>query len=122
MQDLLRTILIPPALALATVLPAQKTYTYSSVPGDPIGARIYKLDNGLTVYLSRNEDAPRIHTHIAVRAGSKHDPADATGLAHYLEHMLFKGTRKNPCSTASPSCTSCAAPPPMRPSATASTP
>lgn len=94
MQDLLRTILVPPALALATVLPAQKTYTYSSVPGDPIGARIYKLDNGLTVYLSRNEDAPRIHTHIAVRAGSKHDPADATGLAHYLEHMLFKGTSR----------------------------
>jgi predicted Zn-dependent peptidase len=29
---------------------------------------------------------------IAVKAGSKHDPADHTGLAHYLEHMLFKGT------------------------------
>jgi predicted Zn-dependent peptidase len=73
---------------------AQKTYTYSSVPGDPIGTRIYTLENGLTVYLSRNDDAPRIQTNIAVRAGSKNDPADATGLAHYLEHMLFKGTSK----------------------------
>ncbi|MCW5898473.1 MAG: insulinase family protein [Flavobacteriales bacterium] len=73
---------------------AQNQYAYTSVPGDPIGVRIYKLDNGLTVYLSRNEDAPRIQTNIAVRAGSKHDPADATGLAHYLEHMLFKGTSR----------------------------
>ena len=35
-----------------------------------------------------------MQTYIAVRAGSKNDPADATGLAHYLEHMLFKGTDK----------------------------
>src|SRR5690606_16972764 len=52
------------------------------------------LDNGLKVYLSDYEDAPRVQTYIAVRAGSKNDPADATGLAHYLEHMVFKGTTK----------------------------
>lgn len=73
---------------------AQKQYTYSSVPGDPIEARIYTLDNGLQVWLSRNPDAPRLQTMIATRAGSKNDPADATGLAHYLEHMLFKGTHE----------------------------
>ena len=71
-----------------------KTYTFTSVPGDPLQARIYTLDNGLQVWLSRNTDAPRIQTNIAVRAGSKNDPADATGLAHYLEHMLFKGTSR----------------------------
>jgi len=65
---------------------------YESVEGDPMDARIYTLDNGLKVYLSVNKDEPRIQTRIAVRAGSKQDPADATGLAHYLEHMLFKGT------------------------------
>ena len=52
------------------------------------------MDNGLKVYLSVYKDAPRVQTYIAVRAGSKNDPADATGLAHYLEHMLFKGTDK----------------------------
>jgi predicted Zn-dependent peptidase len=67
-------------------------YTYKTVDNDPINTRIYKLDNGLTVYMSVNKDAPRIQTYIATRAGSKNDPADATGLAHYLEHMLFKGT------------------------------
>jgi predicted Zn-dependent peptidase len=55
-------------------------------------ARIYTLKNGLTVYLTVNKNEPRVQTVIAVRAGSKHDPQDATGLAHYLEHMLFKGT------------------------------
>ena len=66
--------------------------TYQSVAGDPLGTRIYTLDNGLKVYLTSYQDAPRVQTNIAVRAGSKNDPADATGLAHYLEHMLFKGT------------------------------
>ncbi|MBL7945585.1 MAG: insulinase family protein [Flavobacteriales bacterium] len=75
-------------------VPSGKTYTFTSVPGDPLQARIYTLDNGLQVWLSRNTDAPRIQTNIAVRAGSKNDPADATGLAHYLEHMLFKGTSR----------------------------
>jgi len=42
--------------------------------------------------MSPYKDKPRIYTSIAVRAGSKNDPAETTGLAHYLEHMLFKGT------------------------------
>ena len=87
-----RLLLINGLLVLAAFASAQKTYTYSSIPGDPLEARIYTLDNGLQVWLSRNTDAPRVQTNIATRAGSKNDPADATGLAHYLEHMLFKGT------------------------------
>ena len=65
---------------------------YEEVKGDPLKARIYTLENGLKVYLTYYDDAPRIQTNIAVRAGSKNDPENATGLAHYLEHMLFKGT------------------------------
>jgi predicted Zn-dependent peptidase len=80
--------------ALTVCTYAQKTYKYISVPNDPMQVRIYTLDNGLKVYLSKNDDAPRIQTNIVVRAGSKYDPADATGLAHYLEHMLFKGTHE----------------------------
>src|SRR5687767_13474599 len=69
-----------------------KAYKYESVPGDPLNARIYKLDNGLSVYMTVYKNAPRIQTYVAIRAGSKNDPKNATGLAHYLEHMLFKGT------------------------------
>lgn len=67
-------------------------YEYATVDNDPLNTLIYTLDNGLKVYMSINKDEPRIQTNIAVKTGSKQDPADATGLAHYLEHMLFKGT------------------------------
>ncbi|WP_018342568.1 M16 family metallopeptidase [Cytophaga aurantiaca] len=68
--------------------------TYEYVTNDPLKARIYTLSNGLKVYLSDYDDAPRIQTYVAVRTGSRNDPATATGLAHYLEHILFKGTSK----------------------------
>ena len=62
-------------------------------PSDPLNAHIFELSNGLKVYLTENHEEPRFYAEIAVRAGSKHDPADGTGLAHYLEHLLFKGNR-----------------------------
>ncbi len=65
---------------------------YEKVCGDPLKARIYTLDNGLKVYMSVNKQTPRIQTFIAVRSGGKNDPSDNTGLAHYLEHLMFKGT------------------------------
>ncbi len=67
---------------------------YVTVAGDMMQARIYTLDNGLKVYLSVNKEKPRIQTYIAVRTGSKNDPAETTGLAHYLEHLMFKGTKQ----------------------------
>ena len=69
-------------------------YEYETVEGDALNTYIYTLDNGLKIYMSINTDEPRIQTNIAVNTGSKQDPADATGLAHYLEHMVFKGTSK----------------------------
>jgi secreted Zn-dependent insulinase-like peptidase len=56
--------------------------------------KMYHLKNGLSVWISVNKAEPRVQTMIAVKAGSKNDPATHTGLAHYLEHMLFKGTDK----------------------------
>jgi predicted Zn-dependent peptidase len=67
-------------------------YTYRYVTNDPMQTRFYTLPNGLTVMLSVNHKEPRVATRIAVRAGSNTDPKDHTGLAHYLEHVLFKGT------------------------------
>lgn len=59
---------------------------------DPMGVTIHRLANGLTVYLSPNKQTPRITARVAVRAGGSQDPRDSTGMAHYLEHMLFKGS------------------------------
>ncbi len=68
-------------------------YAYESVKGDPTQTRIYTLDNGLKVYMSVNDEEPRIQTYIAVRVGGKNDPSETTGLAHYFEHLMFKGTQ-----------------------------
>lgn len=70
----------------------QQKMEYKTVKNDPLKARIYTLKNGLKVYLSVNKDEPRIQTFVGVRVGSKDDPAETTGLAHYFEHMMFKGT------------------------------
>ena len=69
-------------------------YVYEKVVGDESRTRVYTLGNGLKVYLSVNDEEPRIYTQIGVRAGSTYDPKETTGLAHYLEHMLFKGTSR----------------------------
>ncbi|MCK5029117.1 MAG: insulinase family protein [Bacteroidales bacterium] len=67
-------------------------FKYETVKGDPLNARIYTLENGLKVYLAQNHDKPKIMTLISVRAGSTNDPRETTGLAHYFEHIMFKGT------------------------------
>jgi predicted Zn-dependent peptidase len=69
-------------------------YKYKYVTNDPAKARFYILKNGLTVILSPTSKDPRIQCYVATKAGSKTDPSTNTGLAHYLEHMLFKGTDK----------------------------
>lgn len=79
------------SVAFAIGLNAQNL-TPKIVEGDPYKVHYYTLENGLTVALTVNKTSPQIQTMIAVKTGSSNDPADNTGLAHYLEHMLFKGT------------------------------
>ena len=67
-------------------------YAYRYVSGDPMGTRLYTLANGLRVYLSRYTATPNIYTNFVINAGGQDDPSHATGLAHYLEHIMFKGT------------------------------
>ena len=80
-------------LAVA-MLAASCGYRYESAKGDKSATRIYTLDNGLMLYMSVKKEKPRLNTMIAVRVGSKNDPAETTGLAHYFEHLMFKGTDK----------------------------
>ena len=67
-------------------------YKYETVPGDPLNSRIYTLSNGMKVYMTVYKEEPSIQTMIAVKVGGKNDPAETTGLAHYFEHLMFKGT------------------------------
>jgi len=87
----------PEPTAVATPAAVEQNPGYRRInspnPEDPLAAQIYELDNGLQIFLTENHEEPRFYAEIAVRAGSKHDPADGTGLAHYLEHLLFKGNQ-----------------------------
>ncbi len=79
-------------VAMNTEATAQK-YEYKTWANDPIKAMQYTLPNGLQIWMSVNNDEPRIQTLIAFRAGAKHDPLETTGMAHYFEHMMFKGSQ-----------------------------
>jgi predicted Zn-dependent peptidase len=69
-------------------------WTVRKFENDPLNVRVYTFNNGLQLLTSNQNKEPRIYTMVAVKTGSANDPADHTGLAHYLEHMLFKGTDK----------------------------
>lgn len=89
----LKTILFTLALTAISSVSA-KDYHFTTVKGDAMQTRIYTLDNGLKVYMSVNKAQPRLQANIVVRTGSRNDPAETTGLAHYLEHLMFKGTQQ----------------------------
>ena len=89
----MKRLLILAAAAIA-LLTGCSQYKYETVAGDPMETKMYTLDNGLKVYMTVNKETPRIQTYIAVKVGGKNDPSETTGLAHYFEHLMFKGTEQ----------------------------
>jgi predicted Zn-dependent peptidase len=85
-------ILLVAVAAMVTMASCSQGYKYETVPNDPLKTRIYTLNNGLKVYLTVNKNEPRIQTYVTTRVGGKNDPKETTGLSHYLEHLMFKGT------------------------------
>ncbi len=81
-------------LALALRLPAQ-------TPPAPVkvtsveGITEYRLDNGLQVLLFPDNSKAKVTVNVTYMVGSRHEGAGETGMAHLLEHMLFKGTQKH---------------------------
>lgn len=57
-------------------------------------ARLERLGNGLTVCLVENRQAPIVTSALFYRAGTRDEPAGQGGVAHFLEHMMFKGSDK----------------------------
>ena len=82
------------AAAAIALLASCSQYKYETVANDPMETKMYTLDNGLKVYMTVNKETPRIQTYIAVKVGGKNDPAETTGLAHYFEHLMFKGSEQ----------------------------
>ena len=76
-------------LLLAPIAPAQTKVT--SVEG----ITEYLLDNGLQVLLFPDNSKPTVTVNVTYMVGSRNEGAGETGMAHLLEHMLFKGTQKH---------------------------
>ncbi len=90
-RNFIATLLLA-VCCLLTFSSFAQNYHKETYQNDPMNVIHYTLDNGLQVFMSVNKDVPRIQTYIAVRVGSKNDPSESTGLSHYLEHLMFKGT------------------------------
>ncbi|MGB0523174.1 MAG: M16 family metallopeptidase [Flammeovirgaceae bacterium] len=60
---------------------------------DILKVNSYQLANGLTVFLNQDSTANKVFGAVMVNTGAKHESPNATGMAHYLEHLLFKGTQ-----------------------------
>ena len=60
------------------------------------GISEYRLDNGLRVVLFPDPSAPQVTVNITYLVGSRHEGYGETGMAHLLEHMVFKGTPRHP--------------------------
>lgn len=60
------------------------------------GITEYRLDNGLRVLLFPDATRPKVTVNLTVLVGSRHEGYGETGMAHLLEHMLFKGTPTHP--------------------------
>src|SRR6266446_3779739 len=65
-----------------------------SQAADPVLATT--LDNGLRVLLLEDHRSPIVSVQVWYRVGSRNEQRGATGLAHFLEHMMFKGTVAHP--------------------------
>ncbi len=81
------------AIVAAVFFVQTSTNTFANTSGNEfLKVKKTVLDNGFTVLLNEDPNQPEVMGGVVVKVGGKHDPADNTGIAHYLEHMLFKGT------------------------------
>ena len=101
MNPALRSILTPCLLAVSLVFAAAPTYSQVLPSGiravtSVEGADEYRLPNGLQLLLIPDDSMPTTTVNLTYRVGSRHENYGETGMAHLLEHMLFKGSPKHP--------------------------
>ncbi|MBZ5486976.1 insulinase family protein [Halomonas aquamarina] len=76
--------------------PVEEVVTPIASPFDSRDYRVLTLENGLQALLVSDPEADKAAASMNVRVGSAQDPDDLSGLAHFLEHMLFLGTEPYP--------------------------
>src|SRR5688572_25156660 len=99
--------ILRPALAVflivsITVLSPSQAATPISLPAgvqqvtSVEGITEYRLQNGLTVLLFPDLSKPTATVNVTYKVGSRHEGYGETGMAHLLEHLVFKGTPRHP--------------------------
>ena len=86
-------------ILLLVGLIAVSSFSYAAAPQKVTsveGITEYRLDNGLRVLLYRDSSRPMVTVNLTVLVGSRHEGYGEAGMAHLLEHMLFKGTTNHP--------------------------
>ncbi len=80
----------------AALITAVSTFGQTPLPNDP-AVKVGKLENGLTYYIRHNDKpAQRAEFYLATNVGAYQEADDQDGLAHFLEHMCFNGTKNFP--------------------------
>ncbi len=80
----------------AALLPVAAQGQMQALPNDP-AVKVGKLENGLTYYIRHNDKpAQRAEFYLATNVGAIQETPDQDGLAHFLEHMCFNGTKNFP--------------------------
>lgn len=89
-----QTLAAVAALPALSLLPAEAQTAFAPPPGArPLfGAETWRLPNGITVVHVEQRRAPVVSQYLFVPAGGAEDPAGKSGTAHFLEHMMFKGS------------------------------
>ena len=85
--------------ALAATTPAARALAQAAPPAAErplFGAKQWRLGNGLTVVFHENRRAPVVAQYVFYAAGGGEDPSGRSGVAHFLEHMMFKGSPNVP--------------------------
>ena len=68
------------------------TLCLGAMAQEELKVETFHLSNGLKVIMCESHDQPKIYGSVVVHAGSKNEDPAATGVAHYFEHIMFKGT------------------------------
>ena len=85
------TVFLPPTFAKEAAPPAGIVQV-----AQVEGITEYRLDNGLRVLLFPDQAKPTLTINVTYLVGSRHENYGETGMAHLLEHLVFKGTPKHP--------------------------
>lgn len=79
---------------VAVIAAVLAVWTLTKPPSTAVGAiTAYTLDNGLRVIVYQDTTAPVISVNVWYRVGSKDEPAGKRGMAHLMEHMMYKGSK-----------------------------